>query len=57
MYGIPQYKFPYGALHTLLNSSPLQGQSFGGGGGGRIKKLERLRKSVGTPHFSFVPNF
>lgn len=56
MYGIPQYKFPYGALHTLLNSSPLQGQSFGGGGG-RIKKLERLRKSVGTPHFSFVPNF
>lgn len=30
MCGIPQYKFHYGAFHTLMNSAPLQGQSSGG---------------------------
>lgn len=37
MCGIPLYKFHYGAFHTPLNSSPLQGQSSG------KKKSENLK--------------
>lgn len=43
MYGVPQYKFHNGALHTLLNSSPLQGQSCG-----EKKKKSKNLKGLGN---------
>lgn len=42
MWDAPQYKFHYGAFHTLLNSSPLQGLS------SRKKKKSENLKGLGN---------
>lgn len=50
MYGVPQYKFHNGALHILLNSSPLQGQSCGEK---KSKNLKGLGNQQALPILAF----
>lgn len=49
MYGTPQYKFPYGALRTPLNSSPLQGQSSGKKKKNQKQNLKGLENQQALP--------